>query len=193
MNKNIFKTLSKKLNSPDKIQKFLKKFKYNKKDTLRSAHSCLISKEAHCMEAAVLAAAIMEQLGYPPLVLSFESIDDLDHVLFVFKRNNKWGSIGYSRDLGLYGRPPIFRSIRDLTWSYFEPYIDKTGLITAYQVANLNETGCDWRFSKKNIWKAERYLLNIKHIKLKSSKVRFKKIKNNYLKNGPIKPKSFWW
>lgn len=64
--------------------------------------------EAHCMEAALLIAAVLEHQGFPPLVLSFESIDLLEHVVFVYKKNGKWGSVGYSRDQGLKGRKPVF-------------------------------------------------------------------------------------
>lgn len=76
--------------------------------------------------------------------------------------------------------------------SYYEPYIDKTGRITAYQQANLNDTKSDWRYSKRNVWKAENYLLELAHIKLKSSDKRYKAIKDRYIKNGPMKPKLFW-
>lgn len=190
--RKIFKKLSKKFCTPLKVQKYLSTFKYNKKPTLRSAYCTWQVQEAHCMEAAFLAAALLEPLGYPPLVVSFESIDLLEHVIFVYKKNNRWGSIGYSRDQGLKGRHPIFRSLRDLTLSYYEPYIDKTGKITAYQIANLDDSKSDWRYSLKNVWKAENYLLNIPHRPLKIAKSRFLKIRKSYLKNGPMKPKPSW-
>jgi hypothetical protein len=53
---------------------------------------------------------------------------------------------------------PIFRSIRDLVWSYYAPYVDQTGRITGYQLVHLDKTECDWRFSRRNVWKAEKYL-----------------------------------
>ena len=68
---------------------------------------------AHCLEAALAAAVILEQHGFPPLVLSFESIDELDHVIFVYQRSGRWGSIGRSRDPGLHGRKPVFATPRD--------------------------------------------------------------------------------
>ncbi|MCK7478787.1 MAG: hypothetical protein M0C28_16480 [Candidatus Moduliflexus flocculans] len=80
-----------------------------------------------------------KQHGYPPLVLSFESIDKLEHVLFVYKRRGRWGSVGRSRDPGLHGRKPVFRTARDLAMSYFEPYVDLTGGITAYAVVDLDK------------------------------------------------------
>ena len=74
-----------------------------------SAASCGTAR-AHCLEAALAAAVILEQHGYPPLVLSFESIDELDHVLFVYRQRGRWGSIARSRDPGLHGRKPVFRT-----------------------------------------------------------------------------------
>lgn len=188
----VFKKLSKKYNAPEKVQRYLSSLKYNKKATMRSAFQTWRHQEAHCMEGAFLAAAILEPLGYPPLILSFESIDLLEHIIFIYKKNNLWGAIGSSRDQGLKGRKPVFKSIRALALSYFEPYIDKTGRITAYQHAHLDETKSDWRYSKRNVWKAENYLLNLPHIKLKSSNKRYRQIRNRYLKNGPVKPKPFW-
>ena len=190
---NKFIKLSKKLNTPLKVQDFLKTFKYNKKDTLRSAYSCLKSKEAHCMEAAMLAAAILEPLGYPPLIISFESIDGLDHVIFIFRHKGLWGSIGRSRDRGLHGRAPKFRTLKSLALSYYAPYVDKTGKITAYQLANLDDTNTNWRSSKRSVWKAERYLLDLKHIKVKSNPKKFKKLKEAYLKKGPLTKGQYWW
>jgi hypothetical protein len=178
------------------VQAFLRSLRYNHdkgRPTLRSAASSLKASKAHCFEAAILAAAILEHHGYPPLVVSFESIDSLDHVIYVFKQKGKWGAIARSRDDGLHGRAPVYRSIRDLAWSYYEPYIDKTGMIKAYQIANLDDTKCDWRGSPNNVWKAEKYLLDISHRKLLSSKSRYKKIKNRYLKHGPMKNKKNWW
>ena len=159
---------------------------------MRSAVSTMKSNEAHCLEAAFLAAALLEYSGFPPFVISFESIDLLDHVIFVYKQNGLWGSVGFSRDQGLKGRKPVFRSVRALALSYYEPYIDETGRITAFRLANLDDSKSNWRLSPKNVWKAEKYLLGISHTKIKTSYKRYQVIKSRYLKNGPMKPKSFW-
>jgi hypothetical protein len=195
MNKKIFKDLAKKYSNPIKVQKFLKNLPYNaekKGETLKSAYESLKKKNAHCMEAAFIAAAILEQAGYPPLVMSLESKDDLDHVIYVYKKNNKWGSIARSRDSGLHGRKPVFRSLRNLALSYYEPYIDKTGCITGYQIANLDDSKSDWRFSKKNVWKAEQFLIDIKHFAIKFNKKRYKKIHKKYLNGIVAKPQKNW-
>ncbi|MBI1326973.1 MAG: hypothetical protein GC136_04950 [Alphaproteobacteria bacterium] len=147
----------------------------------------------HCFEAAMAAAAILEHHGYPPLVMSLESKDGLDHVIYVFKEKTGWGAITRSRDEGLHGRAPRYHSLRDLAWSYYDPYVDKTGKITAYQVAHMDDCGTNWRSSVKNVWKAEQYLIDLKHIPLKSSKSRYKKLHKDYLEQGPIPRQKNWW
>jgi hypothetical protein len=75
---------------------------------LRSFRGVVRTGTAHCLEAALSAAVILEQQRYPPLVLSFESIDLLDHVIFVYRTKTGWGSVARSRDPGLHGRRPLF-------------------------------------------------------------------------------------
>ncbi len=107
---------------------------------------------------------VLEQHGYPPLVLSFESIDELDHVIFVYRRAGRWGSVARSRDPGLHGRRPVFATPRALALSYFDPYIDLTGRITGYAVVDLRVMGTyDWRLADTNVWKVERMLLDYPH------------------------------
>jgi len=185
--------LSLKYKTPKQVQNFLRKSPYNRSDTLQSAETSARKKTAHCFEAAILAAAILERHGYPPLVISFESRDDLDHVIYVFQEKGKWGAIARSRDEGLHGRPPIFRTLKALALSYYEPYVDKTGEILAFQIAHLDDSGADWRFSSRNIWKAENYLLEIPHQSIRQSRRRYQRLKTAYLQNGPMKRKKFWW
>lgn len=188
--------LAKKLKTPKQVQEYLRGLPYNREkkgETLASAETALKRGRLHCFEAAFAAAAILEQHGYPPLVMSLESKDNLDHVIYVFKQKGRWGSIALSRDDGLHGRPPRYRSPRELAWSYYDPYVDKSGKITGYQVAHLDDTGTDWRTSKRNVWKAEKYLIKLKHNKLKSSLARYKKLLKNYLAHGPIPRHKHWW
>lgn len=188
--------LAKKLKTPLAVQRYLRLLPYNREEdgeTLRSALSAIKKGKAHCFEATFIAAAILEQHGFPPLIVSLESQDCLDHVIYVFKKKGLWGSIGRSRDEGLHGRPPRFRSIRTLVQSYVEPFIDKTGRITGYQIANLDDTRSNWRYSKRNLWKAEKYLLDLPHKKFYSSDSVYRKIHTRYIVHGSMKKKSFWW
>ncbi|HTG95305.1 MAG TPA: hypothetical protein VL866_22090 [Pyrinomonadaceae bacterium] len=176
--------LIERLDTPAKVQRFFTRMPYNwekKGGTLRSFREVVKRKEAHCLEAAVGAAVIMEQHGYPPLLLDIESWDLLDHVIFVYQQNGLWGSIGRSRDIGLHGRKPLFRSLRELVWSYFDPYVDFTGRIKGYGLTNLYDLGdYDWRFSTRRMIKIENHLREMKHKKLKSSDERYKKLLARY-------------
>jgi hypothetical protein len=136
---------------------------------------------AHCLEAALSAAVILEQHRYPPLVLSFESTDLLDHVIFVYRGRHGWGSVARSRDPGLHGRKPVFVTPRALALSYFDPYIDFTGCIKAYAVVDLRVLGdYDWRLSESNVWKVERMLLEWPHRRIKWSKAREQRWRARY-------------
>ena len=172
------------LRKPAQVQRFFSSMPYNwERDggTLRSFRETLKRNEAHCLEAAVGAAVILEQHGYPPLLLDIESKDLLDHVIFVFQERGLWGAIGRSRDVGLHGRKPLFRSLRDLTWSYFDPYVDFSGRIKGYGVTNLYELGnYDWRFSPRKMSKIEDHLRELPHRPLRSSDRRYEKLLARY-------------
>lgn len=192
----IARKLAKKLKTPRQVQDYLSSLPYNRernRKTLSSAETALRRGRLHCFEAAFAAAAILEHHGYPPLVLSFDSEDNLDHVIFVFRERGRWGAVARSRDEGLHGRPAIFRSLRDLAWSYYDPYVDKSGKIKGYQLAHLDDCGADWRASERNVWKAEQYLIELKHRPLKSSKTRYKRLLRNYLRRGPMPRQKHWW
>jgi len=166
--------------TPERVQRFLRALPYNREcrgETLRSFREVVRRGTAHCLEAALAAAVTLEQHGYPPLVVSFESKDGIDHVIYVFRRRGRWGSVARSRDAGLHGRQPVFHTIRELVWSYFDPYVDFTGRITGYQLVDLRKLGrYDWRFSRKNMGKVEKFLLDIPHRALKSSNARYRRL-----------------
>ena len=191
--------LIKRLDTPEKVQTYLNKLPYNQEPhgkTLRSFRGVIENKTAHCMEAALTAATILERHGYPPLLLSFESIDYLDHVLFVYQQNKKWGSIGRSRDPGLHGRNPVFRTTRDLALSYVEPYVDQTGRITGYAVVDLRLLeSYDWRLANFNVWKTERLLQDYSHKPINSSDQRIADLRRRFIlfskKNPGKKPLYF--
>ena len=186
------------LNTPGKVQRYLNSLPYNiephGRATLRSFHGVLRHGCAHCLEAALFATVVLEQHGYPPLVLSFESADHLDHVIFVYQHRGRWGSVARSRDPGLHGRKPVFTTPRALALSYADPYVDYTGRVTGYAVVDVaKEMGdYDWRHADTNIWKVERMLLDYPHGRIKTSDARTKWLRKRYRafrkKHGKLKP-----
>ena len=176
--------LIQRLRTPAQVQKYLTAMPYNWElagGTMRSFREVVKRNEAHCLEAAVAAAVILEQHGYPPLLLDLESWDLLDHVIFVFQRKGLWGSVARSRDIGLHGRKPVYKNLRQLVWSYFEPYVDLTGRIKGYGLTSLYDLGnYDWRFNKRNMHKIEDHLRAIPHRTLRSSDARYERLHETY-------------
>jgi hypothetical protein len=159
--------------TPRQVQAFLRDLPYNWEkggEKLRTFRGVVRHWSAHCLEAALSAATILEQHGYPPLLLDIESQDKLDHVLFLFRRRGRWGTVARSRDAGLHGRKPVFRTVRQLVMSYVDPYVDGSARIIGYGVADLRTlVKGDWRLSEKNFWEVERALIKMPHKKLRTS------------------------
>ena len=173
--------------TPLAVQRWLNGMPYNAEregPTQRSFRGVVRAGTAHCLEAALSAATILEQHGYPPLVLSFESIDQLDHVIFAYREEGKWGSVARSRDPGLHGRLPVFRRARDLAASYVDGYVDFTGRITAYAVVHLDEAmgRYDWRLTTRNVWKLEQMLIDFPHRPLRTSDARIDRLRAAYFR-----------
>ena len=86
-----------------------------------------------------------------------------------------------SRDIGLHGRKPVYRTLRDLVWSYFDPYVDFSGRLKGYGLTSLYDFGnYDWRFSPRNMTKIEDHLRSIPHKPLRSSDARYQKLLTRY-------------
>jgi hypothetical protein len=178
--------LIRQLRTPAAVQRYLNALPYNQEPhgraTLRSFRGVVRHGCAHCLEAALFAAIVLEQHGYPPLVLSFESIDELDHVIFAYRTASGWGSVARSRDPGLHGRRPVFATPRALALSYVDPYVDYTGRVVGYAVVNLAEEMADyeWRLAETNVWKVERMLLEHPHRKITTSDARYRALLQRY-------------
>ena len=160
-------SIVRRLTNPTKVQRFLNALTYNdeqQKPTLYTFRNVMRHMSAHCLEAALAAAVILEQHGYPTLVLDLASQDHLDHVVFLYKEAGRWGTVGRSRDPGLHGRKPVFRSLKQLVDSYADPFVDFSGRLVAYGSYDLANLGnYDWRFSERNAWRVERVLIEMPH------------------------------
>jgi hypothetical protein len=158
------------LNTPSKVQRWLNALRYNTEEQGETQHSfrpVVRLRTAHCMEAALFAAVVLEQHGYPPLVMSLASKDWLDHVIFIYRHASGWGSVARSRQLAM---------------SYYDSYVDYTGRLRGFGVANLDKAmgNYDWRLTTRNVWAVERMLIDLPHKKVKSSDRRYRQLLKRY-------------
>jgi hypothetical protein len=178
------RALVRRLRTPRAVQRWLRSLPYNWEkhgETLRSFRSVVRRRTAHCLEGALAAACVLEQHGYPPLLLSFESQDGLDHVLFVFRERGRWGAVACSRDPALHGRKPVFRTPRQLAATYMDAYVDLSGRVTGFTVADLRDLGAyDWRLSPRNVRKVERWLIDYPHRPLPMPERRYQRALARY-------------
>jgi hypothetical protein len=127
-------SIFKKLRSPAAIQDFVNDFEMNftgRRHTYASPLVVLQTKKAHCMEGALLAAAALWHLGYPPLLLDLKTTaSDEDHVVAPFKEGGRWGAISKTNHAVLRYRDPVYRDPRELAMSYFNEYFLDSGVKT---------------------------------------------------------------
>ena len=167
------------LNTPEKIQHFLDhEVAYNKEPdgpTCGSPRRVLRERKAHCMEGALVGAAALRALGYPPLLLDLEAVRDDDHVLAIFRRDGCWGAVAKSNYSGLRYREPVYRGLRELAMSYFEHYYnlrrEKT-LRNYSRPVNLRRfDSIHWMTSEEDVWAIPEYLTTIHHTPLVTPRV----------------------
>ncbi len=161
------------LSTPALIQDFIERLRYNKEprgDTVRSPREVLRRKEAHCIEAAMLAATCLRIHGQEPLIVDLEASHDLDHVICVFKEKGGWGALSKSRFHSLGYRDPIHRNIRELALTYFNMYNNYKGekcLRNYSRPVNLRRFDkAKWWLSKEDVWLIPEYLCEISHTPL---------------------------
>jgi hypothetical protein len=172
------------LRTPAQVQRWLAAIDYNHDRTMRSFRGVHAHKSAHCLEGALAAAFILEHHGYPPLLVDWESEDELDHVVMVYRgRDGRWGSVGKSRYPALMGRRPVYRTLRDLAWSYVDPFADATGRVTGWTLFDLRawEGKPDWRRDRGNVWRIEGALLAAPHAPMRASDARHGTWRRRYL------------
>jgi hypothetical protein len=161
------------LTNPVRIQCFLDDLGYNLEpsgDTCYSPRLALEKGVAHCMEGALLAAAALRLLGYPPLIVDLEAIRDSDHVLAVYRVHGLWGAVAKSDYSGLRSREPVYRTLRELAMSYFEHYYNPAGekTLRAYsRPVNLARfDSMEWMTAERDVWEIPNHLCEIPHMRL---------------------------
>jgi len=142
---------------------------YHLASTAWSPRRVLRERTAHCLEGAIFAAAALRVLGYPPLLLDLEAVQDVDHVIAVFRERGHWGAIAKSNFSGVRYREPIHRTLRELAMSYFEGYINLRGdrTLRAFSrpvnLARFDRLHPGWMTSEANLWWIPEYLVDAPH------------------------------
>jgi hypothetical protein len=111
---------------PSDIQTFLDGLRYRIEGGAVSPLVVERTRRANCFDGAIYAAAALETLGYPPLIVDMEAKNDDDHVIAVYHRGG-WGAIAKSNTTLLRSREPVYRNIRELVMSYFDAYFNTDG------------------------------------------------------------------
>lgn len=133
------------------------------------------NKTAHCMEGAMLAAAVLEYHGAKPLVMDLRSVkpQDDDHVVAVFKQFGCFGAISKTNHGVLRYREPIYKNIRELALSYFHEYFLNNGKKTLREYSDLFDLSLsdnpEWRVTDKQLFQIPQKLDKIKHHKILSA------------------------
>lgn len=158
------------LDSPYKIQGFLDKIDYNAIIETRSPRFVIRNKRAHCMEGALFGAACLQFIGYPPLVLDLKAENDDDHVIAIFKVKGFWGAVAKSNFTTLRYREPVYRTLRELSMSFFEMYFNSIGekTLRSYSLPqNLSRFNyMNWMTTEEDLDVIGNYLTGVKHIPL---------------------------
>jgi hypothetical protein len=162
------------LGDPAGIQRALDAMPYHLAGTAWSPRRVLRERTAHCLEGAIFAAAALRVLGFPPLLLDLEAVQDTDHVIAVFRLRGHWGAIAKSNFSGLRYREPVHRSLRELVMSYFDGYINLRGERTLrafsrpVNLARFDRTRPGWAVADGDLWWIPEHLLEIRHTRLLS-------------------------
>jgi hypothetical protein len=151
-------SMLKKLRTPAAIQDFVNGFEMNftgRRHTYASPLVVLQTGKAHCMEGAMLAAAALWHLGYPPLLLDLKTTThDEDHVVALFKEGGRWGAISKTNHAVLRYRDPVYRDPRELAMSYFNEYFLDNGVKTMRSYSapfDMQKYGSEWLTSRDDL------------------------------------------
>ncbi|HEX7271655.1 MAG TPA: hypothetical protein VF420_05830 [Casimicrobiaceae bacterium] len=124
-------TILRRLRTPQQVQLFVSAIPANHEiggETSLSVRDVLRQRRAHCIEGALVAACAFWIHGEPPLIAHLDcEPSDYPHVITLFRRGGFWGAISKHNGPQLRYRDPLYRSLRELTMSYFHEYFDKRG------------------------------------------------------------------
>ncbi len=155
-----------KFRKPAEIQQFLDSLKYREDAGAMSPLVVEQTRRANCFDGAVFAAAALETIGYPPLIVDMEAQNDDDHLIAVY-RSDGWGAVAKSNTTMLRSREPVYRSLRELVMSYFDGYFNVDGYksLRSYSApVNLQRfDSISWRTTAKQLDEIQNCLHRVRH------------------------------
>jgi hypothetical protein len=164
------------LDTPIRIQHFLNRIPANHEldgETLLSAREVLRQRRAHCLEGALVAACALWVHGRPPLVMHLDCAEsDYPHCVALFREAGCWGAISKTNGSVLRFRDPIYRTLRELSLSYFHEYCDRRGrhtlrsYSTVFDLRRLDTSL--WVTSPEPCWTLHERLVRLRHYALVS-------------------------
>jgi hypothetical protein len=160
------------LRTPIGIQRALEAMPYHIASSAWSPRRVLREGTAHCLEGAIFAAVALRVLGFAPLLLDLEAVQDTDHVISVYRVRDHWGAIAKSNFSGLRFREPVYRTVRELVMSYFESYINlrRERTLRAYSrpinLARFDRSHRGWMTSEGDLWWIPEHLVAVPHLRL---------------------------
>ena len=157
------------LRTPAGVQRALDAMPYHLARTAWSPRRVLAERTAHCLEGAIFAAVALRALGFPPLLMDLEAVQDTDHVVAVFRIGGRWGAIAKSNFAGLRYREPVYRDLRELAMSYFDGYMNLRGERTLrahsgpVDLSRFDRRHAGWMTSAAELWWVAEHLAVIPH------------------------------
>jgi hypothetical protein len=154
---------------PSEVQQYLDKLTYRREGGARSPVVVEKTRRANCFDGAVYAAAALETLGHPPLIVDLVAKNDDDHVIAVY-RSGGWGAIAKSNTTLLRSREPVYHSLRELVMSYFDAYFNTHGVrsLRSYSapVDMRRFDTISWRTTDLPLGPVEDWLYHVRHYPL---------------------------
>ena len=166
------------LSSPERIQAFLNATPINHEpdgETVLSVREVIRQRRAHCIEGAMFAACALWVHGDPPLVMHLDcDLSDYPHVIALFRRHGAWGAISKTNGAPLRYRDPVYRTLRELTMSYFHEYSNRRGHKTLRRYSgwfDLRRVPIEcWVTNAKSCWSTHDLLTDLRHYPLISKR-----------------------
>ncbi len=163
------------LNTPSKIQAYLDSIPYRVEDDNVSVLSVFRDGRAHCFDGSLFAAAALRQSGYEPVVVQMLPENDDDHMLAIYKRNNRFGAVAKSNFAGLRSREPVYSSLRELIMSYFRDFYNLDGVYSlrgyTLPVPLKPYDRYDWMTSDEGAQRIFQRLYEVRKVKLLSAEM----------------------